>query len=29
MARAFELIANLPAEIDEITDSPPQKRKGL
>ena len=29
MARAFELIANLPAEIDEITDSPPQKRRGL
>ncbi len=32
MARAFELIANLPIDVDAIEDAhfePPQKRKGL
>jgi antitoxin VapB len=29
MARAFELIASLPEEIDERDDRPPQEREGL
>jgi antitoxin VapB len=29
LARAFELIANLPEEIDDIDDPPPQEREGL
>ena len=29
LARAFELIASLPAEIDDRDDSPPQEREGL
>jgi antitoxin VapB len=29
LARAFELIANLPPEIDQRDDTPPQEREGL
>lgn len=29
MARAFELIASLPPEIDDRDDTPPQEREGL
>jgi antitoxin VapB len=29
MARAFELIAGMPSEIDDRDDTPPQEREGL
>ena len=29
LERAFEILANLPAEIDERDDRPPQERDGL